>query len=253
MVKSVEGESLEDRVARLQEVLQKSRVEHRRAFETAFEKSWIYHDGVLEGSVYTQEELDMAFSDKVVSDASLLPIYDEIRNQRAAIAAIKDLVDKKKANLTLDVVRKLYLVLSPDEAEQKGAPFYRKEMPIHRLYFHDIAQPDKIAPKLKQLLEWAALPETKRSVHTVRLAAKVHHEFLVIYPFSKHSGRIARHLMNMVLMRQGYPPAIVHATERQRYYEALKSSSDVTAQLVTEALSASVESTIQFFERVSRG
>jgi Fic family protein len=252
VVKALEGESLEDRVSRLQEVLGKSRAEHRRAFETAFEKSWIYHDSVLEGSVYTQEELEMAFSDKVVSDASLLPVYDEIRNQRATIATVKDLAEKKRANLTLDVIKKLYLVLSPDEAEQKGAPAFRKEMPIHRLYFHDIAQPDKIAPRLKQLVDWAALPETKRSVHTVRLAAKVHHEFLVIYPFSKHSGRIARHLMNMILIRQGYPPAIIHATERQRYYEALKSSSDVTAQLVTEALSASVESTIQFFERAGR-
>jgi hypothetical protein len=54
--------------------------------------------------------------------------------------------------------------------------------------------------------------------------------------------------MNLILMRQGYPPAIVHATERQRYYDALKTSEDATAKLITDALAASVESTIRFYE-----
>jgi hypothetical protein len=49
-------------------------------------------------------------------------------------------------------------------------------------------------------------------------------------------------------MRQGYPPAIVHATERQRYYDALKTSEDATARIVTDALASSVESTIRFYE-----
>ncbi|MCA9602484.1 MAG: Fic family protein [Myxococcales bacterium] len=243
---------MEDRVSRLQEVMGRARADVRKQFEERFELSWIYHDGVLEGQVYTPEELNMAFSDKVVNDASLLPTYDEIRNMRAAIALIRDLADKKKANVTQDVIKKIYLTLSPEEAEQKGAPTFRKEMPLHRLYFHDIATPEKIAPKMKQLMDWASSAETKRSIHTVRLAAKVHHEFLLVYPFTKHSGRVARLLMNMILLRQGYPPAIIHATERQRYYEALKTSSDATAQIVGEALAASVESTIQFFEKRGR-
>jgi tyrosine-protein phosphatase YwqE len=54
--------------------------------------------------------------------------------------------------------------------------------------------------------------------------------------------------MNLILMRAGYPPVIVHATERQRYYEALKASENHVATLVNEALVASVESAIRYFE-----
>ena len=54
--------------------------------------------------------------------------------------------------------------------------------------------------------------------------------------------------MNLLLIRAGYPPAIIHATERQRYYDALKMSPDATAKVVTEALTAAVESTVRYFE-----
>jgi hypothetical protein len=54
--------------------------------------------------------------------------------------------------------------------------------------------------------------------------------------------------MNLILIRAGYPPAVVHATERQRYYDALKTSSDATAKIITEALAAAVESTIRHLE-----
>jgi Fic family protein len=121
-------------------------------------------------------------------------------------------------------------------------------MPLHRLYFHDIATPDKISLKMRHLIQWMNSAETRRSMHTVRLAAKAHHGFLQIYPFKKHSGKVARLLMNLILLRAGYPPAVIHATERQRYYEALKTSADAVASLTTEALTASVESTIHYFE-----
>jgi len=90
--------------------------------------------------------------------------------------------------------------------------------------------------------------DTKRSTHPVRLASKAHYEFLQIHPFPRHSGKVARLLMNLILLRHGYPPAIIHSTERQRYYEALKTSDDRTSQLVTEALTTSVESTIRYLE-----
>ncbi|HVR19952.1 MAG TPA: hypothetical protein VMS65_09650, partial [Polyangiaceae bacterium] len=49
-------------------------------------------------------------------------------------------------------------------------------------------------------------------------------------------GKVARLLMNIVLLRGGYPPAIIHSTERQRYYEALKGQLPVIVQLVNESI-----------------
>jgi Fic family protein len=139
--------------------------------------------------------------------------------------------------------------LAPDDTESsKGPPKYRKEMPVHRLYFHEIATPDKISPKLRQLVDWVNSPEAKRATHPVRLAAKAHYQLLHIYPFAKHSGKVSRLFMNLILLRHGFPPVIIHSTERQQYYEALRVEQNEMAALVHSAFRASVESAIKFFE-----
>jgi Fic family protein len=161
---------------------------------------------------------------------------------------VRELADKSRLKISLDVVKKIYAHLAPEELEGKGGPRYRKDMPIHRLYFHDISPPDKISYRMRQLMQWLNAADTKRSTHAVRLAAKAHYQLLHIYPFPKHSGKVARLVMNLILLRNGYPPAVIHATERQRYYEALKSSENAASAIVHEALVASVESAIRFFE-----
>ena len=248
MVQTLKGGSLEERVAILQELLNAAPKAAVEQYDKLLEMSWVYHDSALEGTVYNEIELKAALDDQVVSDSTLIPVYDEIRQHKAAVAMVKELAEKKTAKISLDTIKKIFLTLAPEENEGKGSPKYRKDMPLHRLYFHDIAAPDKINYQMRQLIEWINAPDTKRSTHTVRLAAKAHHTLLHIYPFPKFSGKVARLLMNLILMRQGYPPVVIHATERHRYYDALKTSPEAVASLVTEALAASVESAIRFFE-----
>jgi len=248
LVQTLQGSSLEERVARLQELVKATPEE---LLETYYEKlavSWIYHDSALEGVVYTKDELLAAVSDEIVSDSSLVPVYDEIRHQRDAIRLIRQLSQKKRASVTLDVIKRIYATIAPEEVEGRAPPKYRKDMPLHRLYFHEISPPEKISYRMRQLVQWMNAADTKRSTHPVRLAAKAHFQLLHIYPFARHSGKVARLVLNLLLLRAGYPPAILHATERQRYYEALKTSDDAVAGLVNEALVASVESTIRYLE-----
>ncbi len=242
---------MEDRVAYLQELQKNAPIEVVRGFNERLDMSWIYHDSVLEGVVYTMDELRSAILEDVVSDAALIPVYDEIRNHKIAIDIIREMATRKRLNITLEVIKKLYTQLAPEELEGKGPPKYRKDIPLHRLYFHDICPPDKIAYRMRQLFDWINSPETKRSTHPVRLSAKAHFQMLHIYPFPRHSGKVARLLMNLILLRHGYPPVIIHATERQRYYEALKTSDNAVAKLVNEALGASVESGIRYFEEAA--
>jgi Fic family protein len=67
------------------------------------------------------------------------------------------------------------------------------------------------------------------------------------------SGKVARLLMNYILIAAGFPPAIVHSTERQRYYEALKGSPLSIVHMVQEALENSIASIEKFLdERATR-
>lgn len=243
--------SIEEKVEYLRSLEEHASEEAQELYQRRLDMSWIYHDNALEGVVYTPEELRTAIEEDVVSDTSLMPTYDEIRQHKEAIDLVRELAQKKRLTVNLDVIKQIYFTLDPEEAESKGTAIYRKEVPLHRLYFHEIAPPDKISYRMRQLVQWMGSNETKRLAHPVRVAAKAHYTLMQIYPFPKHSGKVARLLMNLLLMRDGYPPAILHATDRQRYYEALKNSADALARLVNEALRNSVVTGIRYFEQES--
>jgi len=248
LVQSLQGPSIEERVAYLQELMDSASPEVRQEYQERFDIAWIYHDSALEGVVYSMDELKAAMRAEGVPDPALIPVYDEIRNHMGAIAMIREMATRKRATVTLDVIKKLFAQLAPEELEGKGPPTYRKDMPLHRLYFHEISQPDKISYRMRQLVQWLSDPETKKTMHPVRMASKAHFQLLHIYPFPRHSGKVARLVMNLLLMRAGYQPVIIHATERQRYYEALRNGEDATANLINQALGAAIETAIQYFE-----
>lgn len=240
---------LDQRAAHLTKLLESCPDSLRRDLESKMEVSWIYHESALEGVVYTPDELYAALRGEAPADPALVSTFDEIRQNKATIGLVRSWAEAKQSRVDADVVKDIYLSLAPDEVDGKKAPAYRKDVPLHRLYFHEIATPDKIIPKLKAFSTWIGDPEVRRSMHVLRLAAKAHFHLLHIYPYPKHSGKVARLVMNLLLMSAGYPPAMIHSTERQRYYDALKTNENALAQIVKEAVTASVESAIRYLEQ----
>ena len=249
----MKAQRLDETLHVLHEALDNASKETLAEYNRVLDFSWIYHDSALEGVVYNMEELKFGLEEHTEesdeNDTSLIPVFDEIKQNQAAIAMIRDLATKKRLTISLDVIKKIYATLAPEELEGRSPPKYRKDMPLHRMYFHEISKPEKISYKMRQLVTWMNSAETRRATHTLRLASKAHYELLHIYPFPKQSGKVARLLMNLILLRGGYPPAVLHSTERQKYYDALKTSEDATAKIVTEALVASMNSALRFFDQ----
>jgi Fic family protein len=244
--------TLEERVTQLEARLTEAGPDFQRNYRDGLDMSWIYHDSALEGTVYTGQELRGAIDPQaaLVPDSSIQPICEEIRRHREALDYIRDYATKKRLPINIDVVKKIYLILHPEEGEIKTVK-YRKDIPQHRLYFHEYAPPDKITYKVRQVVDWVNDPETRRTRSPVRIAARAHYDLLRVFPFTTDSGKVARLFMNLLLLRSGYPPAIVHSTERQRYYEALKGSSAAMTQIVHEAIEnnlASVEKLLEAHE-----
>lgn len=242
----------EERFAKLEARLAATDEEFQRAYRESLDMSWVYHDSALEGTVYTSQELRASVdpASAVATDSSLQPVCEEIRRHREALAFIRDFAQKKRVPVTVDVLKQIYLILHPEEGDLKTVK-YRKDIPQHRLYFHEYAPPDKIAHKVRQVVEWLNDPETRKQRSASRIAARAHYDLLRVFPFTSDSGKVARLLMNLLLLRAGYPPAIVHSTERQRYYEALKGSSTVMTQIVQESIEnnlASVEKLLDAHE-----
>jgi hypothetical protein len=235
--------TVEDRQASIEERLAQSDEEFRRNYLESLDMSWIYHDSALEGVVYTFQELKTAIDPNitVVPDSSLQPVCEEIRRHKSTIDLVRELAQRKKESVTVDTVKRIYLTLHPEEGDLKSVK-YRKDIPQHRLYFHEYAAPDKIAYKVRQIIDWLNGPEPKKIKNPVRIAGRVHYDLLRVFPFPADSGKVARLLMNLILIRSGYPPAIIHSTERQRYYEALKGALPVILAMVNEAIQNGLQS-----------
>lgn len=241
--------TIERNAQRLRELEAAATSEQANGYRQRHDLSWIYHDNALDGVVYEPTDLEAALANQPVTDSALVPVHDEIRQYAAGIAVVRELAQKKKLEITADTLKRIYLTLDPEEADVKGPLKYRKTMPLHRVYFHDISEPDKIAAQMREFFQWVGSAETRRLAHPTRIAAKAHFTLLQIYPFTKHSGKVARLVMNLMLLHAGFPVAILHATDRQRYYDALRTSPDALSGLVTEALVNSLESGVRYFER----
>jgi Fic family protein len=244
--------NIEEQMKKLRVVLAKADPGTLRMFVERLDLSWIYHDAALEGVVLSQHELMSALDPNVIPmpDSGMQVVYEEIRNHKKGIDIVRELATKKRIQVTLDFLKKLYVTLYPSEGDAETVK-YRKDTPLHRLYFHEIAAPDKIAYKLRKFVDWLNQPENRSPAQPLRFASRAHLELVQIYPFSKGSGRLARLLMNFLLIRHEYVPAVIHATERHRYYESLRGPTQALQNLVLESLDNSIESAIKFFAEQS--
>jgi Fic family protein len=221
----------------------------RNEFQGRLRISLIHHDAALEGEVLSYSEIKAAVDPTIISDPSLIPSYEEIKRFDDACNHAAEVAANKKKPFRIDTIRDLYGMLSPDE-KAKGIPF-RKENPLHRLYYHDIAPPEKIQPAMKKLGEWIEEPAT-RQLHGVERAAMLHFKLMSIFPWAKETGRTARICANLLLQEASYPIAILHSIDRQRYYESLRGDHMGLLSLYLEAVQTTAESELRVYDEADR-
>lgn len=73
---------------------------------------------------------------------------------------------------------------------------------------------DQVPALMESYVEWLNSEEA-RSMHAVRYAALAHYKLVDIHPFIDGNGRTSRLIMNLILLKAGYPPIMV--LKEQRY------------------------------------
>ena len=66
-----------------------------------------------------------------------------------------------------------------------------------------------------------SLSSVRSSANAVASLAAAHGAFERIHPFLDGNGRTGRLLLNLLLVRSGYPPAVIYTRDRNRYLRAL--------------------------------
>ena len=202
--------------------------------ERRYEISWIFHENALEGLVFSPRELETALSTQPLADVASINALREIRNFKAAIEVVRSEAANRKVKITQALVTRLYETLHVG-TESRAAPGFRRDIPLHRAYFHDIEQPSRIAGELAHLLAWTESAEF-RNLHVVQRASRFHHGFMQVFPYTDGSGKIARLLANLLLIHADAQPCVIHAIDRQRYYESLKQAEPSLRELMLESI-----------------
>src|SRR5205085_5904390 len=222
---------LDDRTEEIRELM-RERPGTAREFLEKYELSWVYHEGALEGLVLTHAELRQAFDPTGVVDSSMVHVFTEVRNQKAAIEFVKQEAANPVVKYSFSLVKKLYEILYQGLPNRMPVSL-RRDMPLHRTYFHDIVQPVQIQPALEQLFDLMDTEEFHR-YHPFRQATVSHHRFMEIFPFSDLSGKVGRMMMNLILIRAGYMPLVIHSMDRQTYYDALRLNASQFSQAMMQ-------------------
>jgi Fic family protein len=235
---------VDDRNEDARELMRERPAEAKRFLEL-YDLSWVYHENALEGMVLTHAELRHALEPNGVVDSSMVHTNQEIRNQRAAIQFVKEEARSKATKYNLSLVKSIFEILYQGLPNRLPVAF-RRDMPLHRTYFHDIVQPVLIQPGLEQLFDFMASEEFGR-MHPIKQATHSHHRFMEIFPFSDLSGKVGRMMMNLILIRAGYTPVIVHSIDRQKYYEGLRLPATQFGQVILDAMDNSLDNAFKYF------
>ncbi len=241
---------LDDRSDELRQLL-RDLPDEQADFDERCRIAYIYHDSALEGAVLTYHELRAAVDRKVASDSSLIPTYQEIKNHADALDVIdahcRDELAKKQRvrnpKVTAQLINDLHVLLTRNLVRKAGGTL-RKDMPLHRTYFHDIFEPAQIEAGIKAVCEFVDGGDF-RAQHPINQACLFHAEFMKVFPYADGSGKVGRLIMNYFLIRAGYLPAVIHASDRQAYYEALKEGPESLRLIVIEAMEQAVDAGVR--------
>ncbi len=178
---------------------------------------WIYNSNAIEGSTLTLRETQLILEQGITIGGKSLREHFEVINHQDAIKFVESLALQQEP-LTAFHVRQLHaLVLVKIDDENAGQ--YRS-VPVRILGAAHEPPPSWNIPALIHNWErW--LHEQEGVSEPVALAAIAHHKLVAIHPFIDGNGRTARLIMNLVLMRAGYPPAIIARANRRQYYRVL--------------------------------
>ena len=177
-----------------------------------FVVEYTYNSNAIEGNTLTLRETDLVLRGLTI-DQKPLKDHMEAIGHKEAFEYVSELV-KENVPISESVIKQIHYLVLADKKEDRGA--YRR-VPVKIMGAqHQPVQPYLIIPKMEELL-W---DYSENKEHIVTKLARFHIEFEGIHPFIDGNGRTGRLLVNLELMKAGYPPINIKFTDRISYYNA---------------------------------
>lgn len=177
-----------------------------------FTVEYTYNSNAIEGNTLTLRETDLVLRGLTI-DRKPLKDHMEAVGHKEAFEFVSELV-KQNEPLSERIIKQIHFLVLVGNKDDRGV--YRK-VPVRIMGAkHEPVQPYMIEPKMEELLK--SFMEGKE--HIITKLARFHIEFEGIHPFIDGNGRTGRLLVNLELMKAGYPPIDIKFTDRMEYYKA---------------------------------
>jgi Fic family protein len=235
-----------DRLYEKKQVLQSSRPLPNIALNKIKESisiEWTYNSNSIEGNSLSLRETQMVLQEGITIKGKSLREHFETHNHDKAIDYLFSIVNKDYVLRSMDILSLHGLVLRSIEDDFAG----RLRNGGVRISGANFVPPNaiKVSDLLDELIVF--INTNPLQLNDIELATVFHHKLVWIHPFFDGNGRTVRLVMNLLLMRCGFPPAIILKNDRKKYYEALNQANGGNYQKLTLMMCQAVERTLNIY------
>ena len=220
-----------------------------------------HHSTAIEGNTLILKEVERLLRDGKAVGSKELAEYLEVEGYAKAaqwvytqaVEQTRDWSAGERINLTeLRQIHKLvvgpaWLHSPPDDLHPREGPGSFRQHDIRPLAGGMTPPPFPDVPAL--VTDWLRDVEQGPTddQHAMLFVADLHARFERIHPFRDGNGRVGRLATNLLLVRHGYPPAVIYKRDRTRYLNALRRADRADAGPLAEILARAVTDGIYRF------
>lgn len=204
---------------------------------------WTYNSNSIEGNTMSLRETQMVLQEGITVKGKSLREHFETHNHDKAIDYLYSIINETYILRSIDILSLHGLVLRSIEEDFAG----RIRNGGVRITGANFTPPNanKVPDLLDELIDF--INTNHLNLNAIELATIFHHKLVWIHPFFDGNGRTVRLSMNLLLMRCGFPPAIILKNDRKKYYEALNQANNGNYQKLTLLMCQSLERTLNIY------
>ncbi len=212
-----------------------------RKLQNNLRTEFIYNSNAIEGNTLTLRETDIILQFGITVKGKSLKEHNEVKGQEYALDFLNEVL-KKEESLSIRLIREFHALILNDDKDNRGR-FKQENNTILGAKFQTTPF-YQVEEKLQELID--NFNESDKNL--IEKVAKFHNDFEMVHPFNDGNGRTGRLLMNLELMKNGYPITIIKNEDRDDYYQALEIASiDKNYIPLTEFIKRSVENTFWIY------
>ena len=176
-----------------------------------------YSSNAIEGNTITKSETALILEKGLTVSGKSLKEHLEIKNYAFALEYLKELTTKTKKDIDLKIIKQIHFLILKGIDDTSAGAWRKVEI---KLLGSDVKLPDpiKVPELMNEFIFWLHNIQDYPEIITF----DAHYKFVRIHPFIDGNGRVARLLMNLLLMQKGYPPVIVNPKNRLLYIDSMQ-------------------------------